>query len=758
VTEPAKLENSVPLETSLPQGAAPLESILCTEELRSRPSRSPNYEKENSALVALSSALADSPRTILQTLADKVLDVLRADSAGLSLLTKDGKRFYWAAIAGAWRPHIGGGTPRDFGPCGDVLDRNIPMLFSHWEQRYPYLSVATPLADEGLLVPFYVRGKSVGTIWAIAHTTLRKFDAEDLRLLESMGRFASAAYQVVGAIEDLSAENTARASAESELRGLTDDLERQVRFRTKELEHRNRQLADAKAQLAEEKLSLERSEAYMAEAQRLSHTGSWYFNIDTGEYFWSKEAFAILGLDPEETTASYPTFLGRIHPEDRSRVDEIRSAAVRDKKDFEAEFRLLLPVGSIRYVRSIGDCTINESGEVEFIGAMRDITESKEAQEELRRSEAFLAEGQHLSRTGSYSWRVASDEITWSDELYRIYEFEIGVPVTLELMRTRVHPEDISLLEKLKTVCQTRNRMNDFEWQFRLLMPDGSIKYLHAIAYATRDQEGQLEYIAAVQDVTARQMSEEALAKARAELAKVARATTLGVLTASIAHEVNQPLSGIITNAGTCLRMLDANPPNLEGARETARRTIRDGNRASDVITRLRALFSKEELTLELLDLNEVTQEVIALSLSDLQRNRIALQSELAEDLPTITGDRVQLQQVILNLLRNASDAMVDVHDRPRQLLIRTERDDGDRLRVSVRDAGVGVDPENINKLLDDFYTTKSGGMGIGLSVSRSIIERHHGRLWAEPNDGPGATFSFSIPRDPETVTEAAAR
>ena len=173
------------------------------EELRDRPSRSPDHERENSALVALSSALADSPRTILQTLADQVLDVLGADSAGLSLLTKDGKSFYWAAIAGAWRPHIGGGTPRDFGPCGDVLDRNIPMLFSHWERRYPYLSVATPLADEGLLVPFYVDGKAVGTIWAIAHTDLRKFDAEDLRLLESMGRFASAAYQVVEAIEGL---------------------------------------------------------------------------------------------------------------------------------------------------------------------------------------------------------------------------------------------------------------------------------------------------------------------------------------------------------------------------------------------------------------------------------------------------------------------------------------------------------------------------------------------------------------------------
>jgi len=217
-------------------------------------------------------------------------------------------------------------------------------------------------------------------------------------------------------------------------------------------------------------------------------------------------------------------------------------------------------------------------------------------------------------------------------------------------------------------------------------------------------------------------------------------------LTASIAHEVNQPLSGIITNAGTCLRMLDAAPPDIDGARETARRTIRDGNRAADVITRLRALFGKREFTLEPLDLNEAAREVIALSSNDLQRNRVILQSELAEGLPTVTGDRIQLQQVILNLLRNASDAMADVHDRPRHLLIKTEGEDGSRVRLTVRDAGVGLAPENMESVFNAFYTTKSGGMGIGLFVSRSIVERHQGRLWAEPNDGPGATFSFSVP------------
>ena len=380
----------------------------------------------------------------------------------------------------------------------------------------------------------------------------------------------------------------------------------------------------------------------------------------------------------------------------------------------------------------------------------QDITARKQAEaakdlrseEELRRSEAFLAEGQRLSSTGSFSWKVTTDEITWSEELYRIYGLEVGVPVTLELIRSRVHPEDVSLLERMKAHSGT----DDFEWQHRLLMPDGSIKYMHAVAHVTRDQEGQLEYIATVQDVTARRISEEALAKARSELAKVSRVTSLGVLTAAIAHEVNQPLSGIITNAGTCLRMLDVDPPNIEGARETARRTIRDGNRASDVITRLRALFSTGELTLESLDLNETTREVIALSLADLRANGVVLQAELAEDLPSVTGDRIQLQQVVLNLVRNASDAMTDVDDGPRKLLVTTARDGDDRVRLSVRDAGVGVDPESMNKLLDAFYTTKDDGMGIGLSVSHSIIERHHGRLWAEPNEGAGATFSFSIP------------
>jgi len=243
--------------------------------------------------------------------------------------------------------------------------------------------------------------------------------------------------------------------------------------------------------------------------------------------------------------------------------------------------------------------------------------------------------------------------------------------------------------------------------------------------------------------------AQEELRNTQAELAHMARVMTMGELTASIAHEINQPLSGIITNANTCLRMLAADPPNVDGARETARRTIRDGNRASDVITRLRALFSKKDSLTESVDLNEATREVIALSSTTLQKNKVILRLELADDLPFVTGDRVQLQQVILNLLANASDAMSTVDDRPRKLLIKTEQDEGDGVRLTVQDAGAGFDPQTADRLFDAFYSTKHDGMGIGLSVSRSIIESHSGRLSAAPNDGPGATFSFSVPRSP---------
>ena len=372
----------------------------------------------------------------------------------------------------------------------------------------------------------------------------------------------------------------------------------------------------------------------------------------------------------------------------------------------------------------------------------------------LKRSEAFLAEAQRLSSTGSFSWRVATDELTWSEQLYRIFEFDQGVPVTLELIGSRVHPEDVPMLYEM--IDRARGDGSDFECEHRLQMPDHSVKYLHMIAHGTRGQDGQLEYIGAIQDVTERRLSEEALGNVRSELAHVARVTSLGALTASIAHEVNQPLSGIITNASTCLRMLASDPPNVDGARETARRTIRDGERASEVIMRLRALFAKKKRAVEPVNLNDASREVIALSLHELRRNRVVLRTEFAQDLPLVTGDRVQLQEVILNLLLNALDAMKSVDDRARVAVIRTERHNGDGVRLTVQDVGVGFESPDVKRLFDPFYTTKAGGMGIGLFVSRSIVESHGGRLWAAPNDGPGATFSFSIPSARDDATGSA--
>ena len=443
-----------------------------------------------------------------------------------------------------------------------------------------------------------------------------------------------------------------------------------------------------------------------------------------------------------------------IHADDLPRVVQLFTQSITSGNSYDFEARIRRFDGVYRWFQVRGLPVRDADGRIlRWCSLLTDIDERKRAEDALKRSEAFLAEGQRLSRMGCCCWGVETGEFTWSEELHRIFGFELDVPVTFDLIASRVHPEDIPLLNDM--VEKARGAVTDFEYEYRLLMPDDSVKYLHMIAHGIRDNDGRLEYIGAVQDVTQRQISEEALAKARSELQHVASVTSLATLTASIAHEVNQPLSGIVTNAGTCLRMLTLDPPNVDGARETARRTIRDGNRASDVITRLRALFSKKHTLAERVDLNDAAREVIALSLSELQRNRVILRCELAEDLPLVTGDRVQLQQVILNLLRNATDAMNTVHDRPRELLIRTERDEGDQALLSVRDAGLGFDPQTAGRLFETFYTTKHDGMGVGLYVSRSIVESHQGRLWATLNDGPGATFSFSIPRGPSGTTGA---
>jgi PAS domain S-box-containing protein len=551
------------------------------EDLRRRPWRPPDHAKENSALVALVSALADSPHTILQTLADKVLEILRAESAGLSLLTKDEKRFHWAAIAGAWRPHIGGGTPRDFGPCGDVLNHNIPMLFTHWERRYPYLSAAMPLAEEGLLVPFYASGKAVGTIWAIAHNSGRQFDAEDLRLLESMGRFASAAYQTVESIENLKLEVAARERAEIALRELANGLEAKIR-----------RLVDS----------------------NIIGMFMWYAD---GRIIDANEAYLrIIGYDRGDLTA------GRLN--------------------------------------------------------WRDLTPPEWHEADDRRAAQLEASGTAQPYEKEYLRKDGT-----------------RVPVLVG-----------------------------------------------AAVYEGRSGEG----VGFVLDLTDRKRAERAYSQAQMELAHANRVATMGQLSASIAHEISQPIGAALSYANAASHWLAAQPPNLEEVRRDLGFIVESGVRASEVIDRIRALVKKAPPRKDKVDINEAILEVIALTQNEMANNSISVRTQLADALPAIQGDRVQLQQVILNLLINAIEAMSGTSERPRELLISTAKTDPEGVLVAVRDSGPGLAPESIERLFESFYTTKPGGLGMGLSICRSIIESHHGRLWATANAPHGAVFQFNLP------------
>ena len=523
----------------------------------------------------------------------------------------------------------------------------------------------------------------------------------------------------------------------SEQKRLSAELDMRVAQRTRELAEMNDELREAHSQIA-------RSEERWRSVFESSAIGVAITDLN-GHFIATNPVYQqMLGYSEQEFREL--TFVGVTHPDYlESNMMLIRELLEGVRRQFQIEKQYVRKDGGLVWVRNSVSIVPGTERVPRFLMALsEDITERKQAEERLRRSEAFLAEAQYLSRIGSFAWRVATNEITWSEQLYRIFEFERDTPVTLERIGTRIHPEDLPLFYEMAE--RAGRAVTDFEYEHRLLMPDTSIKYLHLIAHGAHDPQGRLEYIGAVQDVTHRRAAEEALSRARADLAQVSRITSLATLTASIAHEVNQPLSGIVTNASTCLRMLASDPPNVDGARETARRTIRDGNRASEVITRLRALFGKKEVQYESLDLNEATREVIALFLTERQRAPVVLRAELADHLPPVSGDRVQLQQVILNLLRNASDAMSTIEDRARELLITTHRDDGNRVRLSVKDVGIGFDQDTADQLFQAFYTTKADGMGIGLSVSRSIIEAHQGRLWGATNEGPGATFSFFIP------------
>jgi PAS domain S-box-containing protein len=623
---------------------------------------------------------------------------------------------------------------------------------------------------------------------------------------------------------------------------------------------------------------LRRSEAYLAEAQRLSHTSSWAWDVRRRDFVYlSPELYRLFGLDPKKDFQSPQPFRDRIVPEDRERVIEIGRRIVREKTDLEVEFRVALPDGSIRYVRTLGRPVLGRDGEVaelicthidmteqrlasqrlqeafeeikrsedrlrlvvdtipalvwraspegipdflnqpaldytglasdqieigwprafhpedkkgmlvkwsgirqsgmpgelearlrrfdgeyrwflfrgvplrdesgkivKWYGSSTDIEDRKRAEEKLRRSEAELIEAQRVSQTGSFVWNVPTGERIGSQEFFRILGFDDPRSVTFEMVLQRAHPEDRAQVEQ--TIENTVSAGKDLDYEHRLLMPDGSVKFVHVVAHAGTNQAGQLEYIGAVVDVTAATQAEEKLQKAQTELARVTRVMTLGEMTASISHEVNQPLAAVVNAAGACLRWLGGSTPNLDEARRAAEWIIKEGNRAAEVIRRVRSLAKNVEPQKEPLDINGIVDEVMALVQRELATRQVRWRLELAPALPTVFADRVQLQQVIINLVMNGVEAMQPIADRPHELLIRSYQDEGGRAAVDVVDSGVGISADSADRLFNAFFTTKSGGMGIGLSICRSIIEAHGGRLSAANNPGPGARFQFTLP------------
>jgi PAS domain S-box-containing protein len=363
---------------------------------------------------------------------------------------------------------------------------------------------------------------------------------------------------------------------------------------------------------------------------------------------------------------------------------------------------------------------------------------------DLQHSEGFLAEGQRISHTGTWGWNVATGERAWSDETFRIFGYDPAGSPTREMLLQRVHPEDVPLVQRQidRASCDGRS----YEFEHRLLMPDGSVKYVRVVARAVRGQSGQLEYIGALMDVTAAKRAEEELQKAQADLAHVARLTTLGELAASIAHEVNQPLTAVVSNAEAVRRWLDGSAPNLDEARAAVESIIRSGHRAGDITRRVRAMLKNTDSTKTPLDVNDVASEAVALVRHELMSQRVLLRMELAADLPRVNGDRIQLQQVIVNLVINGIEAMQAGTDRARELVLRTHQDDAHQVVVAVKDSGVGIGTQDADQLFKAFFTTKSGGMGMGLSICRSIVEAHGGRLSTSGHVGPGATFQFTLP------------
>ena len=438
------------------------------------------------------------------------------------------------------------------------------------------------------------------------------------------------------------------------------------------------------------------------------------------------------------------------HPDDVQRFETAWRVAQANSETLAVDVRTRRADGRYRWYTMRRAPLRDERGNiVKWYSVGIDVDDQKVAENTLQRSEAYLAEAQKLSVTGSIAWDPISDDHFWSDETYQIMGFDRSVKPSMDLIMQRVHPDDRLHLQH-EVDRATRGAQNH-DYESRLLMPDGRIKFVHVRAHRVKYASGKEEIVGALMDITESRKSQAALDAAQTALAHASRVATLGEISASIAHEVNQPLAAIVANGQACLRFLRREIPDLNYVRGALEWIVKDGNRAGEVIRRVRGLLKKAEIQKAPLDVNGIVSEVAALLQRELAVQHVTLRLELANDIPLIVGDRVQLQQVIINLVVNGVDAMQAVTDRSHALLIRTYKDEIHQIVVAVKDNGIGIPAEAVDRLFDTFFSTKPSGLGIGLSICRSIIGDHGGRLLATNNIGePGATFQFALPSHPE--------